>query len=541
MRFTDRLIELVSKMESRFGRLVAAAATGACVVWVAFVHIVIPVLPYDDAFITYRYAENIASGKGPVYNQGERVFGSSTPVYLAWVTALRLSLPQTPLPELAVRSNALWLLATGILSYLLVLRLTGSRLLGALAAVALLMHRSMLAISTGGMESFLFVGLLLAVWLALMSDRAGMAGLLAGVAALTRPEGVVLVPLIFLALWGRKKMLMRAVIACLAVVAVWVVFATAYYGSPIPNSVLAKSQPLYPIPPGASAAAVLTGLPGMLIDNYSLARTPLVAGLIWLVWSLGAIATVLDSEARRKRAWLPAGFTIGVLLLYLIGNPALFLWYWPHLFVPALLALIVGLPVFGRWFDLRRVQIDDRRGPFWRPVAMSLLVLVCLASLLKPYWGSPNGMMSTISDVGENAERLRVLAYRKTAEELNRITDANTRLAAPEIGSLGYYFEGKLLDGCGLISPEAIPFLPVPAEQRFNSMIGALSLELVQATEPEWIATMPIFANMSLYPSPWFKQNYEVVGRVPLAKEIWMSREITILRRKTAAAALAGT
>jgi hypothetical protein len=165
----------------------------------------------------------------------------------------------------------------------------------------------------------------------------------------------------------------------------------------------------------------------------------------------------------------------------------------------------------------------------------TLVLLICLVSLVKPYVGAPRGVWSTLTDVSENPERLRVLAYRKMAEELNQVTDEMTRVAAPEIGSLGYYFKGLLLDGCGLVSPEVIPFLPVPKEQRFNSMIGALSLEMVQATDPEWIATMPIFANRSLYPSVWFKHNYEVVGRVPLPKEIWMSKEITLLRRKAMA------
>ena len=525
--------KFLSDLEARFGRTIAVGLIIASAVWVLVIHVLVPVLPYDDAFITYRYAENIFDGNGPVYNQGERVFGSSTPLYLAWVTAIRFSASEISLPELIVRLNAIWLITAGLLSYLLVRRLSSSRLLAALVAVTIMLHRSMLAVSTGGMESFLFVSLLLACWLALISERALLAGLLAGLATLTRPEGVVLIPLVVLALWHRRDRLVKAGIACSLVGLIWVVFATTYYGSPIPNSVIAKSQPLYPIPAGASAKAVLMGLPGMLIDDYELTHNPLVSGMVWAVWMLAAIATILDSEARRKLAWLPAGFVIGVLALYLVGNPALFLWYWPHLFVPALVALALGLPVLGSRLSQRYGQQRPAIARCAVPIATSLLILICSVSLFRPYVEAPGGMLSTLTDVSENAERLRVLAYRKTAEELNKVIDDQTRLAAPEIGSLGYYFKGKLLDGCGLVSPEVIPFLPVPKEQRFNSMIGALSLELIQATEPEWIATMPIFANMSLFPSPWFQENYEVVGRVPLPKEIWMSNEITVLRRKS--------
>src|SRR5688572_2230253 len=33
----------------------------------------------DDVFITYRYAQNLASGAGFVFNPGERVFGVTEP------------------------------------------------------------------------------------------------------------------------------------------------------------------------------------------------------------------------------------------------------------------------------------------------------------------------------------------------------------------------------------------------------------------------------------------------------------------------------
>jgi len=37
--------------------------------------------PYDDAFITLRYARNFAEGHGFVYNPGETVLGTSSPLY----------------------------------------------------------------------------------------------------------------------------------------------------------------------------------------------------------------------------------------------------------------------------------------------------------------------------------------------------------------------------------------------------------------------------------------------------------------------------
>jgi len=36
--------------------------------------------PLDDAYITFRYAQNLAAGLGFVYNAGERVLGTTTPL-----------------------------------------------------------------------------------------------------------------------------------------------------------------------------------------------------------------------------------------------------------------------------------------------------------------------------------------------------------------------------------------------------------------------------------------------------------------------------
>jgi hypothetical protein len=40
-----------------------------------------PLIPTDDAFITYRYAANLSQGHGLVYNHGEHVLGTTSPGY----------------------------------------------------------------------------------------------------------------------------------------------------------------------------------------------------------------------------------------------------------------------------------------------------------------------------------------------------------------------------------------------------------------------------------------------------------------------------
>ena len=49
----------------------------------------------DDAFISYRYAENFVHGLGPVFNPGERVEGYSNFLWTLW-SAFGLSLGADP-------------------------------------------------------------------------------------------------------------------------------------------------------------------------------------------------------------------------------------------------------------------------------------------------------------------------------------------------------------------------------------------------------------------------------------------------------------
>lgn len=516
----------------RYGRWVAIGALVAAATWVIYLHAVVEILPFDDAFITYRYAENLATGRGAVYNPGERVFGASTPLYLLWLTALRLGLPGTPLAESAVRANAIWLVFAGVASYLLLGRLTRSRALAAFGALSLMLNRSMLVVSTGGMESFLFVGLTLSTMLALAAVRPLASGGLAGLSLLTRPEGAVLLPLVVAGSWRRSGGLSRVLGAWLAVVGAWVIVATAYYGSPVPHSLIAKLRPIYTLPAGTAVDLVRVGLTGFLTDVWRPGLRDALSVMVWALLAAAALAGALTAQARRRSAWAPSALLLGILALYLVGNPMVFPWYWPHLFVPALLTILVGLPLLGESVGRGLRARADR----WRRLAAALpaalAVSIAAVSLLAPYARGPRGPRAVLSDVGGSPERLRIVTYRRVAERLNGLAAADDRVAAAEIGSLGYYYRGRVLDGCGLVTPEALPFLPVRESERQHQANGAIAVDFVRALQPEWVVTMPVFAREGLLSSEWFQEHYLLAGRAPLPRELWSDREVLVLRRR---------
>ncbi len=207
----------------------------------------------DDAFISFRYAANLAAGHGLVFNVGERVEGYTN---FSWTVLLAAAIRLGLAPEAA--SQWLGLAASGVtlaLVHVTARSLLKSSSAAALVAVVLATNYSFSAFATGGLETALqaalFAGLLFLVagderW----SDRRLLAlSLWSAVAILTRPDSVLVVGLAWLfvvaQVWrGRAgeplRCLVIAVVPVVAIVGPWVYWKLGFYGHLLPNTYFAK-------------------------------------------------------------------------------------------------------------------------------------------------------------------------------------------------------------------------------------------------------------------------------------------------------------
>jgi hypothetical protein len=68
-------------------------------------------------------------------------------------------------------------------------------------------------------------------------------------------------------------------------------------------------------------------------------------------------------------------------------------------------------------------------------------------------------------------------------------------VAAPEIGALGWTFDGKILDGEGLASPEVLPFHPLKVpDERPTGGLGSIPGRAVAALRPDVVVSMEVFS-----------------------------------------------
>jgi hypothetical protein len=209
---------------------------------------------WEDYFITFRFSQNLVHGKGLVFNEGERVHGFTSP--------LGVLLPALFYAAIGRESYepALWLFrAVSIAAYtaaawLVFARLRRSGTVEAAAWFFLLLYLADVksaAFTTNGMETgFMLLFVAWAIYLLEERDNNWLArGLCWAGLMWTRPDGCVYIGVLCLAQTvftrGRRGALIRSfaqsAAVCAAVYGPWVAWAWIYYGSPVPNTILAKS------------------------------------------------------------------------------------------------------------------------------------------------------------------------------------------------------------------------------------------------------------------------------------------------------------
>jgi len=237
-------------LPDRYVRWFGAVAF-ALIALVYFVNVAHYAFQVDDAFISFRYAQNFTEGHGLVWNPGERVEGYTN---FLWVVLIAAGMMVGAPPEIS--ANVLGI-ASGI-AVLSILVLFSARSWGWrspacwLAPAALALSRSFTAWSTGGLATQFFSLLVTSALLTLLVERRRnsrglLSSLLFGLAALTRPEGILFAAVAagFQAFdLGFRRRDPKAVGVWLApvvsIVAAHFLWRYGYYGAWLPNTFYAK-------------------------------------------------------------------------------------------------------------------------------------------------------------------------------------------------------------------------------------------------------------------------------------------------------------
>ncbi len=367
---------------------------------------------YDDAFITFRYAENLAAGKGFVYNVGERVLGTTSPLWgLVLTPFARAHLPLTAAVPIL---NALLDCAV-VLLVLLHCRKRNWMLPAVLFAVMFAGDPNMVRIPVGGMETSLLLFMCVAALILFENGRRVAATLVVAPCYFLRPETLLLLVLLLTLVALRRRWRDLTIMAALSVLTVGipVVLLWAYYGSPVAHSVIAKSAEL-----NGNLLPVLKE--ELAVNPIHLLVLPLT------VWGATRVIRL------RGLPWQSLLWGVMYAGVYLLLRPAVWGWYFvPLHFVKFFLAAFGLADLVGRVRGANRISVWT-----WGLVGSGLVLLSGLAIAVA---------------VGPAPVRKNV--YEPLQAWFRQHPACDAKIMAGDIGAVGYYSDAYIYDLAGLVMP----------------------------------------------------------------------------------------
>jgi hypothetical protein len=433
--------------------------------------------PFDDTYITLRFAQNLISGSGFSYNSGEPVLVVTTPMWALLVAAggaLGVPLESVAFAlGLAADAAVVWLLWS-------LIRVLGfgehAAVMGVVMFAAL---TDAWSLARSGMEVSAFALCALVALRCALANRMVVAWGVAAIAVLVRPEGILIFPALLAIVWASRPRLQipwQAVGVAAGIGAVWGIGAWWYFGSPIPQSLVAKAAHVTAAPDlcGFSAAnlrqLVTTGQFGDLIFSRSWLQ------LAWLPWLCAVIGLI-----RMRRTW-PALATLAVFpLLYgvVYASRCAFTWFpwYYYAFYPFVCAL-AGIGLAGVW----------RRSRLFASAVVALWVVAQTTAF--------------VTHKHPASDDFIVRGYTQVTVPVPRSPDVV--VAALEIGVVGWrVYPSRILDLAGLASPE---------------VIGVPQTEAVARTQPDYLVlrTDDAAALLSaLRATAWFSRDYVPMITLP--------------------------
>ena len=474
----------VKNLRSHLGRMIGQIGRGrgpaalvlvaACAYWIVYrIHTGICL---EDALITYRYAENLVEGSGFVFNRGEHVLGTTTPLQAVVLAGPAVVVGSDHIPVISNVFMMLCALGTGILVYATLLRVGYSRPLALTCLAVFVFHPDIVWSTVGGMETPLVL-FLMSLGLYAASVRSwGLIGLACGLLMMARIDGLIWwACLTLVVVVADKKAAAVALAVALAVLVPWIAFSTFYFGSPIPHSLLAKMHAL-------GGSGLSDRLSAIELSRYYRwfadgSGVPPGGGMlpfehmIWLgLVGLGGIGVI--REHWRDTPMVLILFPLLYCAAFFLGGaPTTFEWY----LIPfTWCCLILGVIGVRELWLMLVAYAREYAVPGWTP---KVILAICLVMIGAGFLVSSRDSMrqNSLNQANENATRRRIGYW------LRDHTSDDATVAMEALGYQGALSKRKVYDLAGLISPEV---LRIRRESENN---GQVYRRVIEELDPDYL------------------------------------------------------
>ena len=196
----------------------------------------------DDSYIFYNYAKNIALGNGYVFNIGEKVNATTSPLYslvLALLYFITKNFTSVTLPFLGhlIGAISLWLICFFSMRVLKKENYQNTYLIYPFIFLSIPLLRNAV-----GMETFLTLALIIITIYYYQKENYELTAFFSSFAILSRYDSVLIVTILFLDyLISKKKLIqLKSILIFVITLLPWFIFSYFYFDSLIPSSITVK-------------------------------------------------------------------------------------------------------------------------------------------------------------------------------------------------------------------------------------------------------------------------------------------------------------
>ncbi len=431
---------------------------------------------FDDAYITYRYARNIAEGRGFVYNSGESVLGTTTPLYTLLLAGLSLIWQNIPVLSHRIGVGA-WVLCVPIIYGV---ARAGGRDLTAFAAASLIAV-NWLFLGVLGMETALYVLVTLLAFYFYLNEEYTLSGVCAGLAFVMRWDGILVAGvLVFAGLVEHREDFPEGLLVSACLIIPWLAYSQMTFGSVFPNTLFAKAGQGWKEGLGGAEIGPFTrGLVSIGRSAYRGNRLVLVpVGL--------SVVGVFSAFRDKTRWWLVLLWTGAYFAGYAVLGVLQFSWYYPPLMPASVLLAGKGIEELVGYMP---------RNPRWGRLGLAVLLMgLCLIPSVDLLLASRRSEMNE-----------RVATYVKVGQWLRQHAAPDSSVATIEIGVIGFYSDLTIVDPMGLVSPDMVGHL--------DSWLQTLQYALNHYW-PDYAVSLKGTAWGGVVGQPWFTEAYALTAEV---------------------------
>ncbi len=449
----------------------------------------------DDSYIFYSYAKNIADGDGYVFNIGERVNATTSPLYTLLLALIYKVFSFLPFMTLPLIGRIIGGVSLFFLCYFLTVcfRERDESFFGYLIPLMLLANP--LLTNALGLELSLSMMLGVAAVSHYVKGKYSASALFCSLAVLARPDMVIVAFLVLLHYIVRHRRLpgvVASVLFCLPI-GIWLVFSWFYFGSLLPSTLAAK---LVQTEAGlwGGQYALLEGLFSASNWYVGIVTRDIVPVLLLLLLLVGAgVAAGLITMGAKLREWTVFKHPgLQILLLWgllhyaiygLILKAPAYSWYYTPL-APGI-AVLMTLPLVGLYRLIRQTTSMTKE-----VFPATIILVTCLVGLLLP-----------ITSSGRSTS-WEYETHKQAALWLNEHADDGASVGTGDIDILRFFYvKGPVIDALGLVTPAVIAHI---REHDFSWYIREYKPDFLvfpQASRSEF---------ESVVDEDWFNQQYEL-------------------------------